>query len=199
MNGYFGFQDNFVRGDPGDGYNYATVALALVAPLSRGTVDISSNDIADQPIIDPRWLTDPTDQAVVIAGYKRIRQLFKTKAMEPVLIGPEYFPGEKFQTDEEILDIIKKSFGTVNHAAGTCAMGRIDDSKAVVDSKGRVIDVQGLRVVDASIFPILPPGHPVATVCKFTRIPYPHAWYLSTCPDISQPGVCRCRSGEGSE
>ena len=46
------------------------------------------------------------------------------------------------------------------------AMGRKNDSNAVVDTQGRVYGVRGLRVVDASIFPLLPPGHPQATVCK---------------------------------
>ena len=46
-------------------------------------------------------------------------------------------------------------------------MGKANDSMAVVDTKGRVFGVQSLRVVDASIFPLLPPGHPQATVCKY--------------------------------
>ena len=46
------------------------------------------------------------------------------------------------------------------------AMGKKGDPKAVVDSKARVFGVEGLRVVDASAFPILPPGHPSAVICK---------------------------------
>lgn len=49
--------------------------------------------MADPPLINPQWLTSPTDQAVAVAGYKRARQLFHTAAMQPILIGPEYFPG----------------------------------------------------------------------------------------------------------
>ena len=49
-------------------------------------------------------------------------------------------------------------------------MGRRSDPMAVVDSKARVIGVQGLRVVDASAFPLLPPGHPQATICRFSWI-----------------------------
>ena len=45
-------------------------------------------------------------------------------------------------------------------------MGKPDDPNAVVDSKARVIGVQGLRVVDTSSFALLPPGHPQATICK---------------------------------
>lgn len=50
-------------------------------------------------------------------------------------------------------------------------MGKLDDPMAVVDSKARVIGVKGLRVVDASSMPLLPPGHPQATICEFSDPP----------------------------
>lgn len=162
--GYFGDQNNFITGAPNDGYNYASSIVALVAPLSRGNISISSANMADQPLINPNWLTDPADVQVAIAGYKRVRQMFATKAMAPVLIGPEYFPGPSVQTDAELLHIIRQSLNTVFHAAATCSMGKTSDPKAVVDSKARVIGVSNLRVVDASAFPFLPPGHPQSTV-----------------------------------
>ena len=166
VGGYFGYQNNFVTGGPNDGYNYGSIPVALVAPLSRGTIGISSADMADPPIINPNWLTDPADVSVAVAGYKRVRELFATKALAPILIGPEYFPGPSVQTDAEILHLIRQSLNTVFHAAATCSMGKTGDPKAVVDSKARVIGVKNLRVVDASAFPLLPPGHPMATVCK---------------------------------
>ena len=93
IGGYLGYQNYPLRDSPNDGYNYATVAMALEAPLSRGTIDINSPDMADPPLINPQWLTHPTDQAVAVAGYKRVRELFGTKAMQKVVIGSEYFPG----------------------------------------------------------------------------------------------------------
>lgn len=153
---------------PRDGHNYGGAIAALVAPLSRGTVSISSADTADPPVIDPRWLTHPADQAVAVAGYKRLRELFATKAMAPVLIGPENYPGlNRTRTDEELLAEIRRGFQTVWHAACTCKMGKREDEMAVVDGSAKVIGVQGLRVVDASSFALLPPGHPQSTVCKF--------------------------------
>jgi choline dehydrogenase len=166
MSGFLGYQHNFIRDAPTDGYNYATVSTALVAPLSRGTINIMSDDTKDPPIINPNWLSDPADREVLIAGFKRTRQLFQSDAMQPILIGEEYFPGNAVQTDEEILALIRKATSTVFHAAATCAMGKRNDSNAVVDTKARVFGVNNLRVVDASAFPILPPGHPTATVCK---------------------------------
>ena len=93
INGHLGYQENPQADQPNDGYNYASVAIALQAPLSRGTIDISSANTADPPIINPQWLTHPTDQAVAVAAYKRVRELFATPAMRSIQIGPEYFPG----------------------------------------------------------------------------------------------------------
>jgi choline dehydrogenase-like flavoprotein len=97
--------------------------------------------------------------------FKRIREVFASNAMDPVVIGDEYLPGNHVQTDEEILEYIRENVMTLWHPSGTCRMGRIQDL-AVVDSRGRVYGVNRLRVVDASAFEILPPGHPQSTCCK---------------------------------
>lgn len=139
----------------------------LVAPLSRGTVGISSNDTSDPPLIDPNWLSHPTDQAVAIASFKRTRDIWQSEAMAELLIGDEYFPGTaNISTDDEIWEFIQRSFSTIFHAACTCKMGRTNDPMAVVDTRARVLGVTGVRVVDASTLPLLPPGHPMATICK---------------------------------
>ncbi|KAF2135598.1 GMC oxidoreductase [Aplosporella prunicola CBS 121167] len=163
---YFGYQQNFVNAPDGpkDDYNYATMAMGLITPLSRGNISIQSPDMRVQPLINPNWLSHPGDQAMAVAAYKRVRQLFETPKMKEILIGDEYFPGPSVQTDDELLALIRKSFGTIFHPAATCAMGKLNDTMAVVDSKAKVIGVNKLRVVDASAFPFLPPGHPVATV-----------------------------------
>jgi choline dehydrogenase len=125
--------------------------------------------MSTQPLIDLGCLTSATDQEVAIAAYKRIRAAFKADVMKPVLIGPEYYPGSIVSTDAQILDAIKKNAMTVWHASSTCAMGKKSDRKAVIDHHARVIGVKNLRVVDASSFPFLPPGHPQATICKSTQ------------------------------
>ncbi|KIK67014.1 hypothetical protein GYMLUDRAFT_37045 [Collybiopsis luxurians FD-317 M1] len=143
---------------------YATIGAAIVSPLSRGNVTIASADTNDLPIVDPNFLAHPSDQALIVAGYKRVRQLFASSAVRDIIIGDEYFPGSQYATDEDIYTQIKKSLMTVWHASCTCKMGRVDDPKAVIDSQARVLGVQGLRVVDASSFPLLPPGHPQSVV-----------------------------------
>ena len=166
---YYGFQQSYLFGGPQDAYQYASIAVGLAAPMSRGTVNIISNDTANLPLINPNWLTHEVDQQLVVAGYKRARAMFNTTSMKPILIGPEFFPGAALhvETDEEILDFARASFSTVFHASCTCAMGMASDDMAVVDSQARVFGVNKLRVVDISAFPLLPPGHPVATICKF--------------------------------
>jgi choline dehydrogenase len=153
-------------GQPTDGFSYATIFTALVAPLSRGSVTISSADGSVPPVIDPGFLTNVADQEVAVAGYKRSRAAFATDAIKPVLIGNEFYPGPNVQTDDQILATIRQDAMTVWHAACTCAMGADSDPDAVLDSHARVRGVKGLRVVDASSFPLLPPGHPQSTICK---------------------------------
>jgi choline dehydrogenase len=171
ISGYLGYQNISGGSDPADGYNYATMGVALGQPRSRGNVTIVSADNAVYPIIDPNYFADRTDLEVAIAGYKRVREFFQLPAVKPFLVdeGEEAFPGLDISTDEQLEKIIKQSFQTIFHASCTCAMGMLDDPMAVVDSKAKVFGVSGLRVVDASIFPMLPPGHPMGMVCKFFK------------------------------
>lgn len=195
--GYIGnFSDPFAS-QPHDGFEYATILGTLVAPTSRGNVSIISADTRDLPIINPNWLATETDQQVAVAIYKRTREAFGSAAMAPVVIGNEYFPGDQIQTDAEILDVIRQTLMTIYHASCTCKMGTDQDRMAVVDSRARVFGVQQLRVVDASIFPVLPPGHPQSVVCRLSRINgmiLQANWTSQTClprrlPLISSPRV----------
>lgn len=161
--GYVGYQDILVA-DPADGYNYAHLQAAIVSPLSRGTVSIQSADMSTPPLIDPRWLTHKTDVELAIESFRRVRQQWKYLAEQGLVVGDEILPGADVTTDAEIIDYISRSLVEVYHAAATCKMGVSTDINAVVDSSARVYGTKKLRVVDASAFPFLPPGHPQATV-----------------------------------
>lgn len=150
--------------------NYGAILAAIVAPLSRGNVTIASADANVPPVINPNWLTSESDQAVLVAGFKRVRQAFLTSFMQKTVIGEEYYPGADVQSDEEILKQIQDSLMTVWHASCTCKMGKANDTTTVVDPQARVIGVQSLRVVDASAFALLPPGHPQSTICEFELV-----------------------------
>ncbi|KAM3068247.1 hypothetical protein ACMFMG_011291 [Clarireedia jacksonii] len=155
--------------DPRDGYNYATMAISLVAPRSRGSVKIISKDTNIAPLIDPGFLTVQSDIDVMIAAVKRVRQFYATDAMQSFVIGDEYYPGNNVTTDAEIEAFVRESFNTIWHATSTCSMGKPNDTLAVVDNKARVYGVSNLRVVDAAAFPLLPPGHPMSTVYAFAE------------------------------
>ncbi|KAH9904267.1 hypothetical protein F4778DRAFT_780237 [Xylariomycetidae sp. FL2044] len=149
---------------PLDGKQYATILGAMVAPLSRGNVTIKSDSTFDKPLVNPNWLTAKADQEVAVSWYRRMREVWNTDVVQQVVIGDEYWPGVDVDTDEEILDVIRDSLMTVWHAAGTCKMGKAGDDTAVIDSSARVFGVEGLRVVDGSSLPLLPPGHPQSTI-----------------------------------
>ncbi|KAG9567676.1 alcohol oxidase, partial [Aureobasidium melanogenum] len=150
---------------PNDGvHNFAGIALGLLATFSRGNVTIRSADMADAPIINPALLEDPRDQDLAIAAFKFARRLAATQSLQRAIIGPEAVPGPNITTDAEILNYLRQSISPLYHASCTCKMGMRNDSMAVVDSEAKVIGVEGLRVVDISAFPLLPPGQPQATV-----------------------------------
>ncbi|SCZ92618.1 BZ3500_MvSof-1268-A1-R1_Chr5-2g08036 [Microbotryum saponariae] len=137
---------------------------ALVAPLSRGTVTLASADTKVYPKIDPNWITHPGDKAVAIEIYRKIRRIFNTRAFRAVRANDEeYYPGLNVTTNAQILQTIQASVQTVWHAACTCAMGARSKG-GVLDPYLRVHGVNRLRVVDASAFPMLPPGHPQSVV-----------------------------------
>lgn len=152
--------------DPNDGFNYATLAIALVAPRSRGSLTITSADTNVAPLIDPGFLTEQSDVDIMVAAVKRVREFYATDALQSFVIGDEYFPGSNISTDAQIEDFVRTSFNTIWHATSTCSMGPINDTNTVVDTQARVLGVSGVRVVDAAAFPLLPPGHPMSTVCK---------------------------------
>lgn len=162
LDAFSGKQVDPIFGAPTDGKNYASGLVGLVAPFSRGNVTIVSNYTAVHPLVNPNWLSDTRDQEVAVAGFKRSRTVFASKAMLGVIIGAEAFPGAYITSDADILDAIRGSASSsIFHTAGINAMGTASNPLAVVVSKGRVFGVKGLRVVDSSTFPILPAGHPM--------------------------------------
>ncbi|KAL8911362.1 MAG: hypothetical protein Q9171_003456 [Xanthocarpia ochracea] len=146
-----------------DGSSIGLLSAALSAPLSRGSVTIASSDISVPPVIDLGWYTDPTqaDAQVAVAAFKRLREAITT--VSDITTTPELNPGPSVEEDEDVLTYIQNTTIPLYHAGGTCAMGRRNDTGAVVDAQARVYGVQGLRVVDMSAVPFVPPGHPQST------------------------------------
>ncbi|KAL8878485.1 MAG: hypothetical protein Q9198_003711 [Flavoplaca austrocitrina] len=144
-----------------NGSNLANFSAALAAPFSRGSVTITSSDILDPPVIDLGWYTDSAgaDIQVAVAAFKRLRAA--TAAIANITIGLELSPGPSIQSDEDILRHIRNTTVSLHHAGATSAIGRRNDTGAVV---ARVYGIDHLRVVDVSALPFVPPGHPQSTV-----------------------------------
>ncbi|EAU36858.1 predicted protein [Aspergillus terreus NIH2624] len=151
--------------DLGPNDNYLTIGSALLTTSAQGNLTIQSADIADPPIISPNWLLDQGDQEQAIAALQRIREI----AFNSTIVEEEYLPGPNVTTRAEILDWLKNNMSLIYHATSSCKMGASNDTTAVVDSRARVRGVTGLRVVDASAFPFVPPGFPMATVYMFAE------------------------------
>jgi choline dehydrogenase len=131
-----------------------TVAPWQQRPESRGWVRLRSADPFEAPIIQPNYLAEEGDRRVLVAGMRLARRLLRTKPLEPYF-DYEEFPGDKVQTDDEMLAAAKQRGTTTFHPAGTCRMGPRTDPLAVVDDQLRVHGLEGLRVIDASIMPTM--------------------------------------------
>jgi choline dehydrogenase len=128
---------------------YANVAK----PRSRGEIRLRSADPTDRPIIDHRLLGDPKDVQALIRGVKQVDQIFHAPALARHLQG-RLMPAQAPQSDAEWEQVLRTNCGIGYHPVGTCRMG--GDPESVVDPRLRVRGVAGLRVVDASIMPIMP-------------------------------------------
>lgn len=133
-----------------------TASVIQTRPFSRGEVRISSADPADRGQIDTNYLSDNRDVHVMIKGIRKIRKLVAQEIMFEI-VEKEMEPGISCTSDESIEDYLRKSAGTVYHPAGTCRMG--GDDNAVVDSQLRLKGIDGLRVADASIMPVITSGN----------------------------------------
>ncbi|MBU8813479.1 GMC family oxidoreductase [Mycolicibacterium goodii] len=142
-----------------------SIAPNVAKPSSRGRVWITSSDPSGRPSIDYRYFTDPDghDEAMLIAGIRLARRIAATEPMAGWLVR-EVFPGPDAQSDEALSEALRATHQTVYHVSGTCRMGADDDPMAVCDSRLRVRGVDGLRIVDASVFPTIPSVNPVGTI-----------------------------------
>jgi choline dehydrogenase len=131
-----------------------TIASWQQRPESRGWVRIRSSDPFEAPVIQPNYLAEEGDRRVLLAGMKLARRLLRTKPLEPYY-AYEDFPGDKVQSDEELMEAARQRGTTTFHPAGTCRMGPRSDPLAVVDDQLKVHGLEGLRVIDASIMPTM--------------------------------------------
>ncbi len=124
-------------------------------PKSRGTVRLAGPDVATPPLIDPNFLSDPEDLETLVRGVELVQTILAQPAFAPYR--GRYIYGTGHDDRDTLRRLISERADTIYHPVGTCRMGV--DERAVVDPALRVRGVESLRVVDASIMPLLVSGN----------------------------------------
>jgi choline dehydrogenase len=126
-------------------------------PTSRGYVEIRSANAFDAPAIVANALATEEDRQDALAGIRLLRDIAGCAPLSK-FIESEMLPGSSRQTDEELLEDFRERASTVFHPVSTCRMGP-DPADSVVDASLKVHGVEGLRVIDASVFPMITSGN----------------------------------------
>jgi choline dehydrogenase-like flavoprotein len=146
-------------GEPLHPFPAFTASVANIRPTSRGALTLKSADPAVPPAIKPNYLATPEDRRVAADSIRVTRAIVAQSALQkyaPV----EFLPGAAVPDDEAALEKAAGDIGTtIFHPVGTARMGRDDDVRAVVDARLRVIGLEGLRVIDASVMPSITSGN----------------------------------------
>ena len=133
-----------------------TLAPCVLRPESRGRLSLASNDPTQAPLISFNYLARDYDRRVLLAGMRWARRIARSAPLAS-FVEHEVSPGHGVIRDEALLDFAARAATTVHHPVGTCRMGR--DAQSVVDAELRVRGVEGLRVIDASVMPVITSGN----------------------------------------
>ena len=137
-----------------------TLVAIPCRPESRGWLRIISPDPTQPPAMTPNYLSTQADRDTMVAALRVARNIFHQPALQ-ALVTEEYLPGKAAQTDEDLLDFVRRTSGTTFHQTSSCMMG--PGPMHVVDETLRVKGLDGLRVIDASIMPTVVSGNTNAT------------------------------------
>ena len=143
-------------GQPLHDFPAITASVCNLRPQSRGSVTIRSADPADEPMIQPNYLSTPGDRMVAANSLRLTRRIMAQAPLAP-FTPQEYLPGVEFNSDDDLANKAGDIGTTIFHPVGTARMG--SDADAVVDDQLRVHGIDGLRVVDASIMPTITSGN----------------------------------------
>jgi choline dehydrogenase len=145
-------------GDPLHPFPAFTASVCDLRPQSRGEINIRDRNPRSAPAIAVNYLSHEADRLKAAKALRMTRKIVSQPALKPYW-PEEYQPGPDFSTDEELAYAAGNVGTTIFHPVGTCKMGQAQDASAVVDSRLRVLGIDGLRVVDASIMPTITSGN----------------------------------------
>jgi len=140
-----------------DGHGFQ-VHIGHNKPASRGWVRLKSGDPHDKPRILFNYLKEDADREAFRQCVRLTREIMAQPAMDAYR-GAEIQPGEGISTDQDIDAWVRQNTESAYHPSCTCKMGADDDPMAVLDAECRVRGVEGLRVVDSSVFPVITNGN----------------------------------------
>ncbi|KAI9435483.1 alcohol oxidase [Lactarius indigo] len=158
VNGFF----SAVESPPTTGH-FMTIASMLITPTSRGSITLASANPFDAPNIDPALLNSGFDIFTIREAVKATLRFARAPAWSDYVIEPFGAFGEA-KTDAEIEAYARSHSATVFHPSSTAFMSRKGSARGVVNPDFRVKNTVGLRVVDASVLPYVPAGHPQAVL-----------------------------------
>lgn len=139
-------------GAPLHTYSGFTASIWQCHAESRGHISIRSTDPLDQPAIMPNYFEREIDRKTMVAGLGMLRDIYRQKAFRN-LWDVEMVPGEAANSPSDLWDFARTTGGTVFHPVGTCRMG--SDENSVLDPELRARGVDRLRVIDASVMPLI--------------------------------------------
>ena len=135
-----------------DNFSGFSIGAYQLFPKSKGSVHIQSNNFLDSPVIKPNYLNHPDDLSTMLKAVKFARHVANQSPLKSLIV-EELRPGNSVINDNDLIFYMREVGQTTYHPVGTCKMGI--DELSVVDSKLRVHGIDCLRVVDASVMPIL--------------------------------------------
>ena len=145
-------------GEPLHTFDAFTASVCNLRPTSRGSVHIRSASAGDAPLIAPNYLSTEEDLQVAADSLRLARRIVAAPALQRHR-PQEWLPGPAVQSEAELREAAGRIGTTIFHPVGTCAMGADPDAGAVVDARLRVHGLEGLRVVDASVMPVITSGN----------------------------------------